>query len=88
MVSSDIKHQVRQHFDIEYHQLSVLWYLQMDEYIDHGRPQKFFQGGQHRNFAYPFQAADDAMQTDVHKTLRPFNPVRLCSLNLNSQSYV
>jgi len=38
----------------------------------HGRPQKFFQGGQSRQFAYPFQVADDAMQMDVHKTLYPF----------------
>jgi len=27
------------------------------------RPQKFFQGGQRRHFAYLFQVADDAMQT-------------------------
>ena len=26
---------------------------------DHGCPQKFFQGGQSRNFAYPFQVVDD-----------------------------
>jgi len=74
MVSSDIKHQVRQHFDIEYHQLSVLWYLQMDEYIDHGRPQKFFQGGQHRNFAYPFQAADDANANGRSQNASAFQP--------------
>jgi len=37
----------------------------------HGRPQKFFQGGQSRHFAYPFQVSDDATQTDVHKTLYP-----------------
>jgi len=33
---------------------------------------KFFQEGQSRNFAYPFQVADDAMQIDIHKTLYPF----------------
>jgi len=26
----------------------------------HGRPQKFFQGGKRRNFAYHFLVADDA----------------------------
>jgi len=26
----------------------------------HGRPQKFFQGGQRRNFANPFQVVDNA----------------------------
>jgi len=41
-------------------------------YQEHGRPQKFFQGGQKRHFAYPFQVVDDATQMDVHKTLRPF----------------
>jgi len=54
----------------------------------HGRPQKFFQGWQRRNFAYPFQVADDAMQMDVHKTLYPFCPISLRWLNLNSQSFV
>jgi len=29
----------------------------------------FFSGGQRQNFAYPFQAAHDAMQMDVHKML-------------------
>jgi len=38
----------------------------------HGRPQKYFQGWQHRHFAYPFQVANDAMQMYVHKTLYPF----------------
>jgi len=42
---------------------------------NHGRPQKFFQGWQRRNFAYPFQVADDAMQMEVHKTLYPFYPI-------------
>ena len=37
-----------------------------------GRPQKFFQRGQSRHFAYPFQVSDDASQMDVHKTLYPF----------------
>jgi len=37
----------------------------------HERPQKFFQGWQHRNSTYPFQVVDDAMQMDVHKPL-PF----------------
>jgi len=27
----------------------------------HGRPQKFFQGGQRQHFAYPCQVADDGM---------------------------
>jgi len=48
----------------------------------------FSRGGKHRNFAYPFQVADDAMQMDVHKTLCPFYPSGLCWLNLNSQSFV
>jgi len=38
----------------------------------HGRPQKLFQGGQSRHFAYPFWIVDDATQVDVHKTLQPF----------------
>jgi len=46
----------------------------------------FSRGGQHRNFAYPFQVADDAVQMDVHKTLCPFYPISLRWLNLNSQS--
>jgi len=54
----------------------------------HGRPQKFFPRGQRRNFAYPSQVADDAMQMDVHKTLYPFYPVSLGWLKLNSQSFV
>jgi len=29
---------------------------------DHGRPQKFFQGGKRQNFADPYQVADNAMQ--------------------------
>jgi len=41
----------------------------------HGRPHKFFQGGQRRNFAYHFPVADDAIQMDVHKTnALPFLP--------------
>ena len=32
----------------------------------HGRPQKFFQGGQRRHFTYHFQVVDDATQMDVH----------------------
>ena len=55
----------------------------------HGRPRKVFpRGGQRRNFACPFQVADDAMQTDVHKTLYPFYPISLCWLNLNYQSFM
>ena len=43
----------------------------------HGRPQKFFQGcGQRRNFAYPFQVTNGAMQMDVHKTIYPFYTTR------------
>ena len=38
----------------------------------HGRPQKFFQGGQRRHIAYLFQVADDATQMDVQKALYPF----------------
>jgi len=54
----------------------------------HGRPQKFFQGcGQRRNFAYPFQVTNGAMQMDVHKTIYPIYPISLwCWLNLNRQS--
>jgi len=37
----------------------------------HGRPQIFFQGGQHQHFAYLFQIADDAMQIDISKMLHP-----------------
>jgi len=38
----------------------------------HGRTRNFFQGGQRRNFAYPFQVADNAMQMKVFETLYPF----------------
>jgi len=38
----------------------------------HGRPLKFFLGGQYRHFAYPFQVVHDATQMDEHKTLHPF----------------
>jgi len=48
----------------------------------HGRPQKFFQGSQRRNFAYPFQVADDTMQMDVLKMFYPFYPISLCWLSL------
>jgi len=36
-----------------------------------------FSRGQRRNFAYPFQVADDDMQMDVHKTLHLFYPLSL-----------
>jgi len=32
----------------------------------------FSGGGKRRDFAYPFQVADDAMQTDFYKALYPF----------------
>ena len=35
----------------------------------HGLPQKFFQGGQSRHFAYLFQAVGNAMQMDVYKKM-------------------
>jgi len=37
----------------------------------HGRPQKFFQGG-NTNILLTFQVAGNAMQMDVNKTLYPF----------------
>jgi len=43
---------------------------------------------QRRNFTYPFQVADDAMQMDVHKTLHPFYPNSLCWLHFNFESFV
>jgi len=54
----------------------------------HGRPQKFSRKGVRRNCAYPFQVADDAMQTDVHKMLYHFYSISLCRLKPNSQSFV
>jgi len=36
-----------------------------------GVRRKIFQGGQHRHFAYPFQAS---VQTNVHKTLKVPSP--------------
>jgi len=59
----------------------------------HGCSQDFFQGGQRRNFAYPFQVADDAMQVDVHKTLYPFCIPLVCAgwtsiLNLLSEFFL
>jgi len=41
-----------------------------------GRPQKLFQGGQSRHFAFPFQVGDDAVHMDAHKTLYPFNSTK------------
>ena len=38
----------------------------------HGRPQKLLQWRQSRHFAHPFQAANDAMQMEVHETLYLF----------------
>jgi len=32
----------------------------------------FSTGGQRRQFSYPFQVADDAMEMDVNKTLYPY----------------
>jgi len=43
-----------------------------------GVRRNFSRGGQRRNFAYPFQVADDAMQINVHKTLYPLCPITLC----------
>jgi len=42
--------------------------------VKHGRPQKFFQGRQSRNFAsaYPFRLVDNAAKMDIHEALRPF----------------
>jgi len=34
-------------------------------------------GGQRRHFAYHFQVADNAMQTDVHKALYPFYTTKI-----------
>jgi len=36
-----------------------------------GVRRNFSRGGQPRHFVCPFQLADDAMQMDVHRTLRP-----------------
>ena len=48
-------------------------------------------GLQRRNFAYPFQVADNAMQIDVHKKLYPFSPLvcagRTSILNLLSEVF-
>ena len=45
----------------------------------YGRRQKLLQGRQHGHFSYPFQVADDVMQTDVHQTLYPFYTTRKMS---------
>jgi len=37
-----------------------------------GGRRNFSRGGQHRQFTYLFQIADDAMQMNVNKTLCPF----------------
>jgi len=37
-------------------------------------------GGKRRHFAYTFQAADGAMQTDVYKAIYPFYAKRNCSI--------
>jgi len=38
----------------------------------HGRPHRFFQGGQGRHVAYFFLIAEVSMEIDVQKTLDPF----------------
>ena len=65
----------------------------------HGRPQKFFQGGgQCRHIAYLFQVEADAMQRDVHKALYPFcttkkiihdtaTVTKMCFIGSNNQVY-
>ena len=50
----------------------------------YGRPQKFFQKGQRRHFAYPFQVADDAIQLDVHKTFYSFYTIKKMPYGGNS----
>jgi len=50
-------------------------YYMTNNGVAHGRPQKFFQRGKSRHFAYPFQVADDAVRMDVHKTFYPFNTI-------------
>jgi len=42
-------------------------YPTLNVILYHGRPQKFFQGGQSRHFAYLFLVVDDATQIDVYK---------------------
>ena len=39
--------------------------IALAKHCNHGRPQKFFQGGQSRPFADPLQVVDDATQMDV-----------------------
>jgi len=39
---------------------------------DHGRPQKFFHGGQCRHFGYAIHIVDNTMKVDVNKTLFRF----------------
>jgi len=58
-------------------------YFRVFLFVSKGVRRNFFRVGQYRNFAYPFQVADDAMQMDFHKTLDPFYPIYLCWLNLN-----
>jgi len=78
---------------LSYRDLLFMWWMFLTfttifrAQLNHGGPQKFFQGGQHGNFAYPFQVADGAMQMDVHKTLHRFYPISLYWLNLNFQSF-
>jgi len=62
----------------EYHRNSQFRYT-------HGLPQKLFQGGQRRKFAYAFQVADDAMQMDVHKTHYPFYSINRPVTSLGHQ---
>jgi len=40
--------------------------------LEHGRPQKFFQGWQHQHFADSYQVADNAMKVYVHERLHLF----------------
>jgi len=60
------------------------------EWLQERRSQKFFDGGQRRNFANTFQVADDAMWTDVHKTLAPFysNSHKKCTSLAATAKYI
>jgi len=46
-----------------------------------------FPGGKRRNFAYPLQVANDAMQMDIYRTLYPFYPISLYWSKRNSQIF-
>jgi len=62
--------------------VSLAWLAHSSKLVEsgHAHPQKFLQGVKRRHFAYHFQVADIAMQTDVPKRFTVSTPQRKCPM--------